>query len=95
VQNAAAASVLKDGTYLRWGSCRHGDIQAQVVVAAGRIASASINQCWTRYPCSWISMLPGQVVARQSQNVDYVSGATESTNAFYDAIVEALAKAKS
>jgi uncharacterized protein with FMN-binding domain len=95
VQGAAAAPVLKDGTYTGWGSCRHGDIQAQVVIAAGRIASASISQCWTRYPCSWVAMLPGQVVARQSQNVDYVSGATESTNAFYDAIVEALSKAKS
>ena len=35
-------------------------------------------------------MLPPQVVSRQSPEVDYVSGATQSTNAFYYAVVEAL-----
>jgi uncharacterized protein with FMN-binding domain len=84
----------KDGTYLGWGSSRHGDIQASVVVENGRITSASIAQCLTRYSCSWIAPLPPQVVTRQSANVDYVSGATQSTNAFYDAVVDALAKAK-
>jgi uncharacterized protein with FMN-binding domain len=34
------------------------------------------------------------VVARQSAEVDYVSGATQSTNAFYYAVVEALSRAK-
>lgn len=86
--------VLKDGSYTGWGTCRHGDIQATVVVAAGRIQSATISQCWTRYPCSWISPLPPQVVQRQSAEVDYVTGATQSTNAFYDAVMDALAKAK-
>ncbi len=40
-----------------------------------------------------ISQLPGQVVTRQSAEVDYISGATQSTNAFYDAVREALTKA--
>jgi uncharacterized protein with FMN-binding domain len=53
-----------------------------------------VQQCLTRYSCSWIAALPGQVVARQSPEVDYVSGATQSTNAFYYAVVEALARAK-
>ena len=39
-------------------------------------------------------MLPPQVVTRQSPETDYVSGATQSTNAFYYAVVEALSKAK-
>ena len=85
---------LKDGTYTGWGTSRHGDIQAAVVVQDGRIVSAYVAQCLTRYSCSWIAALPPQVVARQSPDVDYVSGATQSTNAFYYAIVEALAKAK-
>jgi uncharacterized protein with FMN-binding domain len=34
------------------------------------------------------------VLARQSADVDVVSGATESTNAFYYAVIEALNKAK-
>ena len=60
----------------------------------GRIIAASITQCLTRYSCSWIAGLPPQVLARQNAEVDYVSGATQSTNAFYYAVVEALAKAK-
>jgi uncharacterized protein with FMN-binding domain len=89
-----AAPQYKDGTYTGWGSCRHGDIQASVLILGGRIASASISQCWTQYPCSWIAPLPPQVVQRQSPEVDFVSGATQSTNAFYYALLDALKKAK-
>ena len=60
----------------------------------GKIVNAWISQCLTRYSCSWISMLPPEVVQRQSAEVDYVSGATQSSNAFYYAIVEALKQAK-
>ena len=83
----------KDGTYLGWGSSRHGDIQAQVVIEGGKIHSASIAQCNTRYSCDVIDMLPPQPAIRQSPDVDYVSRATESANAFYYALVDALAKA--
>lgn len=84
----------KDGTYLGWGSSRHGDIQASVTVTNGRFVSASIAKCLTRYSCSWVAHLPPQVVTRQSPEVDYVSGATQSANAFYWAVVDALKKAK-
>jgi len=90
----AVEARFKDGTYLGWGYCRHGDIQASVVVEAGRITSATIARCLTRYSCSWIEALPGQVVSRQSPEVDYVSGATESTDAFHDAVADAVSKAK-
>jgi uncharacterized protein with FMN-binding domain len=85
---------FKDGNFSGWGTSRHGDIEATVEIKDGRIVSAVISQCYTRYSCSWIAALPPQVVARQSANVDFVSGATQSTNAFYYAVVEALAKAK-
>ena len=62
--------------------------------AAKNITGANISQCLTRYSCSWISMLPPQVIQRQTAEVDYVSGATQSSNAFYYAIVEALKQAK-
>jgi uncharacterized protein with FMN-binding domain len=84
----------KDGTFTGWGGSRHGDIQATVEIKAGRIVSAWISICATQYSCSWIETLPGQVVARQSPEVDFVSGATQSTNAFYYAVVQALQKAK-
>lgn len=83
-----------DGTFTGWGTSRHGDIQASVTIQDGRIVATSIAQCRTRYSCSWVEHLPGQVMSRQSPNVDYVSGATESANAFYFAVLEALNKAK-
>jgi uncharacterized protein with FMN-binding domain len=94
VAAAPAAPKWKDGTYHGWGTSRHGDIEAEVVIAGGRIASAIISQCRTRYPCSVIENLPPEVAQRQSPEVDYVSRATQSTNAFYYAVVEALGKAK-
>jgi uncharacterized protein with FMN-binding domain len=84
----------KDGTYKGWGFSRHGNIEATVVIAGGRIDSAVISQCRTRYPCGVIETLPAQVALRQSPDVDYVSGATQSADAFYEAVVAALDKAK-
>jgi uncharacterized protein with FMN-binding domain len=84
----------KDGTFSGWGFSRHGNIEATVVIEAGRIARAFISQCRTRYSCGVIGLLPPQVVERQGPDVDYVSGATESADAFYEAVAAALGKAK-
>lgn len=84
----------KDGMYSGWGTSRHGDIQAYVEIKGGRIVSAFISECLTQYSCSWIARLPGQVVERQSAEIDYVSGATQSSNALYYAVVNALKTAK-
>jgi uncharacterized protein with FMN-binding domain len=84
----------KDGTYLGWGHCRHGDIQASVVILGGKIASATISDCETRYPCSMIAALPPQVAQRQAPDVDTISGATQSGDAFYYAVLDALFQAK-
>ena len=94
VDSAMVARDLKDGIYTGWGTSRHGDIESRVEIKNGRIISASIAQCLTMYSVYWIAALPPQVVKRQSPNVDVISGATESSNAFYDGIVEALKKAK-
>jgi uncharacterized protein with FMN-binding domain len=91
---APPAPMWKDGTYTGWGYSRHGDIEASVAIEGGRIASATISQCRTRYSCSVIDRLPPQVAQRQSPDVDYVSGATQSADAFYGAVVAALNKAK-
>jgi uncharacterized protein with FMN-binding domain len=91
---AAPTPLWKDGTYTGWGYSRHGDIEAEVVIGGGRILSATISQCRTRYSCSVIEKLPPQVALRQSPDVDYVSGATQSADAFYGAVVAALGKAK-
>jgi uncharacterized protein with FMN-binding domain len=91
---AKQKAAWKDGAYMGYGTSRHGDIEATVEVKDGKIISASISRCGTQYSCSWISALPPQVITRQSAEVDYVSGATQSSNAFYAAVVDALNKAK-
>lgn len=87
-------AAYKDGTYSGWGTSRHGDIEATVLIKGDRIEAVIISQCLTQYSCSLISELPIQVVLRQSPEVDFVSGATQSTNAFYYAVIAALKKAK-
>ena len=92
--SASVARDLKDGVYTGWGFSRHGNIESRVEIRNGRIISASVAQCLTMYSVYWIAALPPQVVKRQSPEVDVISGATESSNAFYDGVVEALKKAK-
>jgi len=94
LETASAAPAWRDGVYLGWGYSRHGDIEAFVRIENGYIVAAGIEKCQTRYSCSVINQLPPQVVARQSANVDYVSGATQSADAFYGGIFEALKKAQ-
>jgi uncharacterized protein with FMN-binding domain len=84
----------RDGTYTGWGTSRHGDIKAQVMIRDGRIFEAGIASCETRYPCDVISEIILQPVARQSPEVDRVSRATESADAYYYALVEALKEAQ-
>jgi uncharacterized protein with FMN-binding domain len=79
-----------DGVYAAWGRSPHGRIQSTVIVRRGRIVAADITGCRTRYPCSMIDALPQQVLDRQGANVDIVSGATHSSQAFSRAIALAL-----
>jgi uncharacterized protein with FMN-binding domain len=88
-----ASKVWKDGKYVAWGGSPHGDIQATVVIEGGKILSAEISSCQTKYPCDMIEKLPPQAVKRQSPNVDRISGATESSDAFYSAVYFALGQA--
>lgn len=87
-------SRYRDGKYTATGSSRHGDVQATVVIKGGRIVSANIDGCMTRYPCSVIQDLPGQVVQQQSANVDFISGASDSSSAYQEAVASALAQAQ-
>ena len=92
---APAVPTWKDGTWSGWGSARHGSIQASVVVAGGRITAAKIEQCQMRYSCSLLDRLVPQVADRGNpEKIDWVSGATESSNVFYWAVTDALSKAK-
>jgi uncharacterized protein with FMN-binding domain len=90
---SATAPKWRDGTYIGLGDSPHGDIEARVVIKDGRIVEAGIATCDTRYPCDVIKPLIHQPVERQSPAVDYMSHATESSDAYYNALVAALDKA--
>ena len=83
----------RDGTYKAVGTSRHGDIEATVVVSNGKISSAKVSGCDTRYPCSDVDPLVDEVVSRQGAPVHYMSGATDSSKAYTQAIKTALAQA--
>jgi uncharacterized protein with FMN-binding domain len=87
---SGSAPKWRDGTYTGLGDCPHGDIEVRVVIKDGRIVEAGIVTCDTRYPCYVIDPLIHQPVERQSPNVDYMSRATESSDAYYYALVAAL-----
>jgi uncharacterized protein with FMN-binding domain len=76
------------------GSSRHGSIEATVVVEDGQIVSADITGCGTRWPCGRVSQLPARVLAAQSADVNYVSGATDSSQAYLRAVAAALQQAE-
>jgi uncharacterized protein with FMN-binding domain len=83
-----------DGYYTGWGTSRHGDIKAFVTIKDGRIISAGIDTCETRYPCSVIDHILLQPIDLQGPDVDRVSRATESADAYYWGLVNALANAE-
>jgi uncharacterized protein with FMN-binding domain len=91
---ATVKRTYKDGSFFGWGYCRHGNLKVVVEIKEDKITRAYIGECYTRYSQNVIAALPGQVVARQSANVDRISRATESSDAFYYAVVEALKAAK-
>jgi uncharacterized protein with FMN-binding domain len=91
---AASSSKFKDGAYKGVGTSRRGDIQVSLDVQGGRIATVTITGSTTEYPTRDIANLPAQVVSRQSPQVDSVSGATYSAQAFRSAVQQALQRAQ-
>jgi uncharacterized protein with FMN-binding domain len=88
-----AQAGYKDGTYVGLGTSRHGNIEATVVIQGGRIVSAKVTRCMTRYPCSDVAPLVNETVAIQTTPVHHVSGASDSSRAYKMAIKNALEQA--
>ncbi len=92
---SAVNKKYKDGAYFGWGRCRHGDLKVTVEMLDDKIVSAEITECYTRYSKNVISRLPKQIVDRQNPDkLDRISGASESSDAYYFAVLEALKAAK-
>src|SRR5579872_4582743 len=89
--NASTASTMKDGSYQGTGWSRRGSVS--VTVQNGKITAAPITGVTTHYSQSLIAGLPAEVVGRQSSHVDMVSGATDSSMAYQQAVAQALAQA--
>jgi uncharacterized protein with FMN-binding domain len=90
---APNVSPYADGTYAGTGTSRRGNVSVSVTVASGKISNVTLTGVTTEYPVARIAGLPAQVVSRQSAQVDSVSGATYSAQAFRLAVQAALARA--
>jgi len=93
VTPSTAPVTYKDGAYEGAGRSRRGDVEVTVTIQGGRITRVSLDTVTTYYPVRYIAGLPAQVIARQSANVDMISGATISVVAFRTAVQQALAQA--
>ncbi len=91
---ATATSAYKDGTYSGQGTSRRGGVNVSVTVQGGSITNVQITSVSTQYPVSRIASLPSAVIKQQSANVNVISGATYSSQAFNQAVQQALSLAQ-
>ncbi|MGE5672645.1 MAG: FMN-binding protein [Mycobacterium leprae] len=91
--STAKTGSYKDGTYTGSGTNRFGTVSVAVTIKSGKISNVQITGCNTHYPESYISRLPSQVISRQSAQVDFVTGATRSSEDFQAAVQQALRQA--
>jgi uncharacterized protein with FMN-binding domain len=89
----SASATYADGTYTGTGTSRHGNITVAVVIQGGKITSAAVSDCQTRYPCSDVNPLVSAVLTNQTVPTNNVSGATDSSRAYKTAVTQALQKA--
>ena len=87
-------ATYKDGSYPGSGDSRHGGMDVTVVIKDGKITSANVVSCSTRYSCSDVDPLVSEAVSTQGVLVHYISGATDSSDAYNQALLNALAQAK-
>jgi uncharacterized protein with FMN-binding domain len=94
VPSTQTKSLYKEGTFKGIGSNRRGSIQVAVTIKADKITDVEISNFAMHYSESDVVGLPDEVLQKQSAQVDNVSGATYSTQAFENAIQEALFQAQ-
>ena len=91
---AKVVKPLRDGVFHGYGSSRHGDIEVRIEVVGQKVVYAEISRCLTRWPCTIVERLPAQVIDRQTADVDIITGATASSDAFYMAVLDAFSTSR-
>lgn len=84
----------KNGTYTGTGMNRRGSIEVAVTIKNNKIKDVEISQFEMHYSERDVVGLPSEVVQNQSPYVQNVSGATYSTQAFEEAVQNALDQAQ-
>lgn len=88
--NTQPKQMYKDGTFNGMGMNRRGSIEVAVTLKNDKITDVEITNWGMHYSQRDVNGLPDEVIQRQSAQVDVVSGATYSTQAFADAVQDAL-----
>ncbi len=93
--NDGQTSPLKDGTYVEIGKGNNGDIQVEMKVEGGKIASVTILQHGETPGLSdaAIEGIPQAIVEGQTIAVDTISGATNSSNGIIEAVRKCIEQA--
>ncbi|MDQ0202191.1 FMN-binding protein [Neobacillus ginsengisoli] len=92
--NTQTKQLYKDGTYTGMGENRRGSIEVAVTIKNDKITDVEISNFAMHYSERDVVGLPDEVLQKQSAQVTNVSGATYSTQAFEDAVQEALSQAQ-
>lgn len=88
------SSLYTDGTYIGTGNTRRGSIEVTVTIKSDKITDVEISNFAMHYSERDVEGMPAEVIQKQSAQVSNVSGATYSTEAFQDAVQEALSQAE-
>lgn len=90
-------ALFKDGIYTGKGDAHNGSIVAEVTIHEGKIIYIEAIEHSETAPLleEVFKSIPLEVLREQSsQDIDAVSGATEASNGYIQAIEEALSKAQ-
>ena len=92
----SSTATLKDGTYTSVASPNaYGEIQLQVTVAGGKITTITTLQAPSHGRSQSVNAqalpeLTNRAIAAQSADIQFVSGATETSTAFVNSLQDAI-----
>ena len=93
--NISESGNWKDGTYTETAKGKKGNFEVSVTIKDGTISDISVgeNQETPDKGGVVIDTLPGQMLEKQTYDVDAISGATVTSDALKDAVARCLEQA--